>query len=208
MISLKWTLCGLAAITLFATAATAQGAREGHGKNFWREGARSERMGARAEFAARMGARADFTGMRGERADRRERRGEIRKFVRTLEITEFQRAQALAAAKSIAPIAAAARAEARTLIENARKSNTTGDREAVRAAVREQLKALRERTRDQILPYGQGVFNLLTVEQKAKLAAAAEKRGRTFDADKAVRRMTWALARPRAVEFLEARTQR
>lgn len=181
MISIKTTLFGLAALTLLATVTVAEGRRGEHGRKFLREGARAERL---------------------------ERRGEIAKFVRSLEITDFQRAQALAAAKSIAPIASAARAEARGIIENARKSNQTGDKAAIRAAAREQIKALRERAVEQAKPFAQGVFDLLTVEQKAKLAAAAEKHGRTFDADRAVRRMTRLLARPRAVEFLEARTKR
>lgn len=158
-------------------------------------------------FAAAQGhSREGRHGRHGE--GRIERRADIRKFVRGLEITEFQRTQALAAAKAIAPIAQSARSEARAIIENARKANPTGDRKAIRAAVREQLKGLKERTVTQVVPIARGVFDTLTVEQKDKLRAAAEKHGRTFDADRATRRLGRLLARPRAVEFLEARTKR
>jgi hypothetical protein len=142
------------------------------------------------------------------RAGRFERRAEIRKFAAKLEITDFQRAQALAAAKAIAPIAQSARSEARTIIENARKANPTGDRRAIRESVRESIKAVRERALAQVTPMARSVFDTLTVEQKDKLRAAAEKHGRTFDADRATQRIGRLLARPRAVEFLEARTKR
>ena len=143
-----------------------------------------------------------------ERGQRFERRAEIRKFVRALEITDAQRANALAAAQAIAPIAQAARTEARGIVENARKQNTTGDRSAIREATRASLKALRERTAAQVLPIAKGVFDSLTVEQKDKLRAAAERHGRTFDPEKATRKIGFLLARPHAVEFLERRTQR
>ena len=142
------------------------------------------------------------------REGRIERRAQIRKFAQKLEITDYQRAQALTAAKAIAPIAQSARAEARTILENARKANPNGDRQAIRAAARPQLEALKERTVAQALPIARGVFDTLTVEQKDKLRAAAEKHGRTFDADRATKRLGRMLARPRAVEVLEARTRR
>jgi hypothetical protein len=142
------------------------------------------------------------------REGRFERRAEIRKFAGKLEITDAQRAQALAAAKAIAPIAGAARAEARTILENARKANPNADRQAIRESVAGQLKALKERTVAQVLPVARGVFDTLTVEQKDKLRAAAEKHGRTFDAERATKRLGRVLASPRAVQFLEARTSR
>jgi Spy/CpxP family protein refolding chaperone len=144
----------------------------------------------------------------GRFGERGERRAAIKQFVRGLEITDYQRAQALTAAKAIAPIAQSARSEARTIIENARKANPTGDRKAIRESVRESLEALRERAVTQALPIARGVLDTLTPEQKDKLRAAAEKHGRTFDAEKAARRIGFLLARPRAVEFLEARTKR
>lgn len=146
-------------------------------------------------------------GMDG-RAGRFERRAEIRKFVRGLEITDAQRAQALVAARAIAPIAQSARSEARTILENARKANPSGDRAAIRAAVKPQLEALKQRTLAQAMPIARGVFDTLTPAQKDQLRAAAEKHGRTFDAERATQRLGRLLARPRAVEVLEARTKR
>lgn len=187
MFTRKSLLFGLAGLVLCATFAIAQ------------EGTRTgQRGGHRGPFAER----------RADRLERFERRAEIRKFVRKLEIDDVQRAQALAAAKAIAPIAKSVRAEARTILENARKANPTGDRAAIREATRESLKALRARAEGQIVPIARGVFDTLTLDQKDKLRAAAERHGRTFDAERATRRIGFLLARPRAVEFLEARTQR
>ncbi len=185
MITRKQSLFGLAALLLLGTLATAQG------------------LGGERHSGRSGEGRGGFG-----RAARIERRAGIRKFVRGLEITDGQRAQALAAAKAIAPIAQSARSEARTILENARKNNPTGDRAAIRESVRASLEALRERTLATVQPIARGVFDTLTVEQKDKLRAAAEKHGRTFDADRATRRLGRLLARPRAVEFLEARTQR
>lgn len=148
-------------------------------------------------------------GQRSERSTRfGERRAQIQKFVRGLEITEFQRAQTLAAAKAIAPIAQAARSEARAIIESARKANPNGDRKAIRESVRDSIKAVRERAEVQVTLRARSVFDTLTVEQKDKLRAVAEKHGRTLDDALATRRIGRLLARPRAVEFLEARTNR
>lgn len=161
-----------------------------------------------------LGTIATAQGSKGERefggrhAGRFERRAEVRKFVRELGITDAQRAQALTAAKAIQPIAQSARAEARAILENARKANPTGDRQAIRESVRAAMQALKERARDQVLPIARNVFDTLTPEQKDKLRAAAERHGRTFDADLATQRIGRLLARPRAVEFLEARTRR
>lgn len=143
---------------------------------------------------------------RGRHA-RFERRQHVRQFVRSLEFTDAQRANALAAAKTIAPIAEAARAEGRKLIEDARKNNQTGDRTAIRAAVKAQIEALRERTLKQIEPIGRGLLQSLTPDQRAKIQAALEKHGKTYDEERAARRISLMLARPRAVQFLEARTQ-
>lgn len=149
-------------------------------------------------------------GHRGEdgRGARFERRAEIRKLVRGLEITDAQRAQALAAAKAIAPIAQSARSEARSIVETARKNNPNGDRQAIRESVRPQLQALKERTIAQAMPIARGVFDTLTPAQKDKLRSAAESHGRTFDADRATQRLGRLLARPRAVEVLESRIKR
>jgi hypothetical protein len=58
------------------------------------------------------------------------------------------------------------------------------------------------------MPIARGVFDTLTPAQKDQLRAAAEKHGRAFDAERATQRLGRLLARPRAVEVLEARTKR
>ncbi|MDZ4772889.1 MAG: Spy/CpxP family protein refolding chaperone [Planctomycetota bacterium] len=182
MFTQKTTLFGLAALLALGTFATAQGT--GRGQKFDESRGRFER-------------RAGF-----------EKRAKLKKFVRELEITDAQRAQALAAAQTIAPIAQSARAEARTILENARKANPTGDRQAIRESVRAAMQSVKERAQGQVLPIARNVFDTLTPEQKDKLRAAAERHGRTFDSERAAQRMGRMLASPRAVEFLEARTGR
>ena len=75
------------------------------------------------------------------------------------------------------------------------------DSESVRSA----MQSVKERAQGQVLPIARNVFDKLTPEQKDKLRAAAERHGRTFDPERATQRIGRMLARPRAVEFLEAR---
>lgn len=139
------------------------------------------------------------------RTDRVQR---LRQFARTLEFTEAQKAQALQAARAIQPVAQSARAEALRIVEQARAANPTGTRESIRAAVKEQLKTVRENAAAQIVPNGRALLASLTPAQRAKIEAALEKHGKTFDAERAAKRISWLLARPRAVQFLESRTGR
>jgi hypothetical protein len=159
-------------------------------------------------FAAADGTRApkpgaDGQGQRHERVQGRHRLEKLRGFLRSLQFNASQRAAALQAARAVQPVAEQARAEARSIVQAARQANPTGDRATIRAAVQGQLKALRERTQQQIEPNGRALAATLTPEQRAKLAERAEKHGRTFDENKLARRMSFLLSRPRAVQFLE-----
>jgi hypothetical protein len=178
----KMMLLGLFALTLVGSLAFAQG-----GQNATRDGrpALRERAHARTDKVRR-----------------------LRQFARSLEFTDAQKAQALQAARAIQPVAQSARAEARRIVEQARAANPNGTRESIRAAVKDQLESVRKNAAAQALPNGRALLASLTPAQQQKIQAALEKHGKTYDAERAARRLTWLLARPRAVEFLEARTAR
>ena len=161
-------------------------------------------------FAAADGTRgptpgADGQGQRHGRFQGRHKIEKLRKFARSLQFSDAQRAAALQAARAVQPVAEQARTQARSIVQAARQANPTGDRAAIRAAVQGQLKALRERTAQQIEPNGRALTATLTPEQRAKLVQRAEKHGRTFDENRFTRRISFLLSRPRAVQFLERR---
>jgi hypothetical protein len=174
----KTTLLSLTALILIASLAVAQG--RGHGT---KDGA-GEGRGGRTH--ARM-----------------ERRAHVRAFLRELGFTDTQKAQALQAARTVQPVAEAARAQARQIVQAARAANPTGSREAIRASVKDQLKAVRENAAAQILPSGRALLASLTPDQRARIQAALTKHGKTFDEERVARRLGFLLARPRAVQFLE-----
>lgn len=181
--STKSTCLSLTAVLLIASLALAQGS-EGGKKH--REGPRT---GARARLHARI-----------------ERRAHIRELVRSMGFSDTQKAQALQAARTVQPIAQAARAEAQQIVQTARKNDPTGTRAEIRAAVKDQIKAVRERAASQILPSGRALLASLTPEQRAKIQERLAKHGKTFDEEKVARRLGFLLSRPGAVKFLE-RTQ-
>lgn len=188
----KTLVLGLAAALTLTTITLAQG-RHARG------------AGTPPRASATQGGEADGH-RRGNRAERRfERRQHVRQFARSLEFTDAQRAQALAAAKAVAPVAESARAEARKIVAEARAAHPDATRAELRDLVKGQLGELKQRTRAQIQPQGQALVGALSAEQRAKIQAALEKRGRTFDEERLARRMSFLLARPNAVPFLERR---
>jgi len=99
-----------------------------------------------------------------------------------LGITEPQREQFRAQAKTVAPLTEQVRGEARGIFERARAAvQSGGDRAAVREQARGELKALFQRSFPQIQPAARAVVEQLTPEQRAKLEAAAAARGKTLD---------------------------
>lgn len=202
-ITTKTTVLSLTAALILTSFAVAQGGRHAH-RGDAGDG-QNPRTGEVRTGDARGGeGRGAFRERMRERFQRREA---LRKFVRSMEFTDAQRAQALQSAKVVAPIAESARAEARAIVENARKAKPDATRAERRELVKPQLQALKERTASQILPQGQALLGSLTAEQRAKLVAAAEKHGRTFDEQRAARRLAFLLSRPKAVAFLEARVR-
>lgn len=170
---------GLAALTLFASLAYADGRRAGE----------AQQDGIRARHG---------------RAARFERRADAREFVRGLEFTEGQRALAREHAQSLAPAAEKLRGEAREILRAARERAQAGDREGARTEARAALTELRERMRAETTPHGRVLLGALTPEQRARLEARATERGRTFDPERASARIGRFLARPRAADRLSA----
>jgi hypothetical protein len=179
----KTTCLSLIAVLLIASLALAQGT-EGH-----KDHRNGPRTGPRARVHARM-----------------ERRAHIREFVRAMAFSDTQKAQALQAARTVQPIAEAARSEAKQIVQAARSANPTGTREQIRAAVKDQVKAVRERAATQVLPSGRALLASRTPEQRAKIQERLAKHGKTFDEEKVARRLGFLLSRPGAVKFLESRT--
>jgi hypothetical protein len=132
-------------------------------------------------------------------------RGQI---ARKLQFTEAQRVQALSAARTIQPAARAAREEARQIIADARAKNPTGDRAAIRDAVKSRIQELRQRVLATAEPQARSLAATLTPEQRQKLNEIAAKHGRAFDENRFVGRLSKLLASKRAVTFLERRQQR
>jgi Spy/CpxP family protein refolding chaperone len=138
----------------------------------------------------------------------RERMEQRRDVARKLNFTNAQRAQALQAARTVQPAARAAREEARQIIADARAKNPTGDRAAIRDAVKSRIQELRQRVLAVAEPQARSLAATLTPEQRAKLNEHAQKHGRTFDENRFVERLSKMLASKRAVTFLERRQDR
>ena len=140
-----------------------------------------------------------------------QRRRKAADFLASLQSTDEQRRVVLEQAKAAAPIVRAAREEARGLIAKAWAAATkdgTIDRKAAREAVKEQLKALRERTRAQVEPMAKQVVATLTPEQRATIQAHAAKHGRTVDDAKLAKFAAHLITRPMTAAYLEARLAR
>ncbi len=124
------------------------------------------------------------------------RRAELRRFLRTLKMTEAQRAVARDEARAADPIARSARTEAAKIRAEALRAHP-GDRAAAGQEMKSKMKDLRERTLTELRPLAQRVLSTLTPEQRTKLADAAKKRGRTLDERRLERITSWLLTRPK-----------
>lgn len=155
-------------------------------------------------------------GARGARSGRHQRarqllqrkRGRTMEFLRSLQITDQQRQTMLDKARAVAPIVETAKTDARKLIAQAwaqASKDATVDRRALRAGVKEQVKALRAKAWTQIEPLARDVVATLTPEQRQKFTEKAAKRGKTVDDAKLAKFMGRLISRPMAVPFLEAR---
>jgi len=176
--TIKTAALGLLGWTLLATLAVAQGRAEGKSRS------------GEHRFGARHGEATGFE----KRADRR---AGARKFVRSLDLTEAQRALVRQETLGLAPAARAAHDEARAIREAARARGRDGDREGARAQAREQMRALRDRTRAEFAPHGRAVIQSLSPEQRARIEARLAERGKTFDAERASERVGRWMARPK-----------
>jgi len=159
-----------------------------------------------ALLAASLAAIPAFAGDgRHEGRHARKRAGWARlKAFESLGFTAEQRHLMIERARAIAPIVESGKAEARRLIAQALVEAETGDQDAIRARVKESLKALRKGAAEKIAPLARDVVASLTPEQRAKIEAFAAKHGRTVDDDMLVRRFGRALARPMTLAYLEA----
>ena len=142
-------------------------------------------------------------GGHGRHARMRAGKARLRMF-ESLDFTADQRHLMIERARAIGPIVESAKAEARRMIADALVQARTGDREAIRAQVKENVKALRQGTAEKIAPLARDVVQSLTAEQRSKIAEFAAKRGRTVDDDMLVRRFSRALAKPMTLAYLEA----
>lgn len=161
---------------------------------------------AYASSAAQEGAPA------GARAERQERGGgglrqrflqrmrQRRDFVRSLDISEAQRESARAAARELAPLAEALRPQVKALLERARALRRDGDREGARNVLKNELKPLLDSLKPQTQRAVAPLVGSLTPEQRAKLEAAAQRRGRQFDEQRFAHRLGLALSSRHAQE--------
>jgi hypothetical protein len=74
--------------------------------------------------------------------------------------------------------------------------------------VREELRALRERTRSEVGAHARRVLDALTPEQRERLQKIAARHGRAFDEQRLVRRAGARLANPMLVPWLEELSRR
>jgi hypothetical protein len=139
--------------------------------------------------------------------ERTARRGELHRFIRSLGLSDSQRAVALEEAKAAEPIARSARTEAMKIRTEARRTHPD-DRAAAREDARPKLKDLRERTLASLRPLAQRMLSTLTPEQRARITESAKKRGRTIDENRLEDITSWLLTRPRTVQRLERHVQR
>lgn len=141
------------------------------------------RGGAAAARAQHGGDRAHGPHRRGERLR------EARKFVRSLELSEEQRAEARRVARELKPLAEELRPQVREVRDGARELRRTGQREAAREYRKRELEPLREQARERGLPLVRPLIDQLTPEQRAKCEERARAHGREFDPDRAAKRL-------------------
>lgn len=147
-----------------------------------------------ARDAAGRGAarRGDDRGFRARRHARFEAR-RAERLARMLGLTEAQRDDFRKAREAAAPVRTDLRAKIHALREEARKGERT---EASRAATREAVKALVATAREQVAGDARRLLATITPEQRARLAEAAARRGKTLDDARLLRGIERMLLRP------------
>jgi hypothetical protein len=131
----------------------------------------------------------------------------ILRLMKTLEASDAQRGVALESARAAEPIARRTRSEAARIRAEVLAEHG-GNREAAREEMRTRVQKLRRSTLAEIAPLAQRVLSTLTPEQRAKLEAAATKRGKTLDEDRLLKITSFLLTRPATLPRLEAKSGR
>ncbi len=121
-----------------------------------------------------------------------------RDVARKLDVSESQRELARQAARELAPVADDLRSQARAIVERARELRRKGDREGAKQLLRDELRPLFERAKPQAERAVEPLLHSLTPEQRAKLEAAAQRRGKRFDEQRFSHRLGLALSTRRA----------
>lgn len=155
------------------------------------EGGRGRPDGAPRARQARTMRTADRDGASGRGMRERLRQG--RKLVRSLDVTPAQRELVREAARELAPLSKDLRQQARTLLEKARTLRRDGDREGARAVLRNELRPMLDRAKPDAERAASPVLRSLTPEQRTKLEAAAQRRGKQFDEQRFAQRLGLAL---------------
>ncbi len=157
------------------------------------EGRREAPGGQRSE----QGVRRDRDGARRHQRSRQRREGVRERIREHLGITDEQRAAGRDVARELAPIAEETRTKAREIVERARALRDAGDREGAKAILRDGLRPLLQSARERMLPPTRPLIESLTPEQRGKIERSLERRGRSFDEDRAAARLGWRLSRRR-----------
>lgn len=126
-------------------------------------------------------------------ARRAARRAHAAQALHPLDLTAEQRAAFAASKQAAAPVREDTRAQLRALVQAAREGERTPE---AKAALRAQVRAVLASARRAVEPSAAHWVGLLTAEQKARLAARAEARGRTYDEAKVVRAVSALLLAP------------
>ncbi len=158
-----------------------------------------ERQPAPSSAGERHGrAHGDGHGRHGRVHGLRHRMRGGRDVARKLDISEAQRDLARQASRELAPLAEELRPQARAIVERARELRRKGDREGAKALLRDELRPLLERAKPQAERAVDPLLRSLTPEQRAKLEAAAQRRGKQFDEQRFAQRLGLALSSRRA----------
>lgn len=174
-------LAGLAIVVGGSVAVAAvqdPGRRAEHSRRATREQVQQRGWRARGE-----GEGGGPQGLRERMLQRREAiAGKIRE---RLGITEQQREQFRAQAKTVAPQIAQIREQAKAILQKSREAVQNGaDRATVREQTRAQLKQLFQRSYPSLQSAARAAVQQLTPEQRAKIEAFAAKHGKTIDQDR------------------------
>lgn len=147
--------------------------------------------------------RGDGSGERHHARPGAERRGALR-LLRRLDLSDDQCGLALQESRSARAIVEQARREAARILIEAEDAGNGARSDDVRA----RLESLRQETSAKLAPLARQVLATLTPEQHRRIEEHAARRGRSFDEQRLVRRLSFLLARPMTTALLEARLDR